>query len=95
MTPDEYKLLEETYHQHERDAILTRIAFLRNQLGEDINCFQFHLALKRDYPYAKAWYLDGDHILTEINGDLYDKSGMRACPFNDELQFKRAFGWDA
>lgn len=40
------------------------------------SCYQFYLILKQIYPQAVAWYSeDHDHIITCINGVLYDITG--------------------
>lgn len=39
-------------------------------------CLKFHLLLKAMYG-AKGWY-DGDHIISEIDGEYYDIDGVVA-----------------
>lgn len=51
-----------------------------NEYTIDINCFKFYQELKKEYPNAVAFY-DGDHILTMINGSLYDKTGCKMYNF--------------
>lgn len=40
------------------------------------SCYKFHLFLKSIYPKSKAFiHVDGDHIVTKINGSLFDIRG--------------------
>lgn len=38
-------------------------------------CFKTHLLLKAVYPQATGWY-NGEHILTQIDGEIYDIDGI-------------------
>jgi hypothetical protein len=59
---------------------LAFLAALRNlhpdlpRYGENGGCFRVHLALKAVFPGAVPLY-DGNHVVTRIDGKLYDISG--------------------
>lgn len=41
------------------------------------SCFQFHTFLLTFFPDGKPWMSDDkDHVVTEINGSLYDITGV-------------------
>jgi len=75
------------------DQVLAIIAEILREHGTQINCFIFHLKLKQHFPFAKPWHLTEGHILTEIEGKFYDKTGLIMHKM-DPLQFERAFFWD-
>jgi hypothetical protein len=74
------------------DQVKRAIAEILDEHGTDINCFTFHLELKNRFPFAEPWHLTEGHILTEIEGNYYDKSGL-VMHRMDPLQFERAFEW--
>ena len=58
-------------------------------------CYQFHLLLKKLYPQAEP-YIDENkwHVITEINGDFYDitgivdPTGFKSMTYEDHLDAK-------
>lgn len=62
-------------------------------------CFRFHLLLREVFPSAQPFY-DGNHVITEINGEYWDIRGRvdrDARHFwmkRDTLLYNRAFLWD-
>jgi len=88
----DYARALDTAHCELYDQVLAGVAEILKQHGEQINCFTFHLELKRRFPFAKPWHLIEGHILTEIEGKFYDKTGLVLHKM-DPLQFERAFGW--
>lgn len=38
-------------------------------------CLKFHQLLKDIYPRVNGWY-NGDHIISEIDGEFYDIDGI-------------------
>ena len=40
----------------------------------EINCFSLYLMIRRLYPAAIAWY-NNDHVITQIDGSMYDRRG--------------------
>jgi len=93
MNPAEYARLEDQARCARMSQVAEMTDWILSIHGPDINCFTFHLELKRKFPFAKAWY-DGGHVLTEIDGKMYDKTGVCLYPLNDAAQFERAFGWE-
>ncbi len=90
----EYAQLEDQAQCASLKQVARATAWILARLGEDVNCFTFHLELKRQFPHAKAWHLTDGHILTEIDGRMYDKTGLALHRFNDPARFARAFDWD-
>ena len=80
-------------HCEKHDEVTAVITEILQQYGTKINCFTFHLELKSHFAFASPWHLTEGHILTEIEGKFYDKTGLVMYKM-DPLQFERAFGWD-
>ena len=45
--------------------------------SESGGCLKFHILLLRIFPEASGWY-NSDHVLTEIDGVMYDIDGIYA-----------------
>lgn len=54
------------------------------------SCYQFYLILKQVYPQSTPWYsADHDHVITCINGVLYDITG--ALIVDDSYDYLRNY----
>ena len=45
------------------------------EYGFEIQCFAFHRLLKTQFPEALPYY-NGDHVVSLIEGELFDMSGL-------------------
>lgn len=65
-------------NSHDPDyAIHECVLEIINQVVEvapSVNCFYLYTQLKFYFPEARCWGSQ-DHVVTEINGSLYDKTG--------------------
>ncbi len=89
----DYARIEDQAQSVSMKMVARATAWILSRHGKGINCFTFHLELKRQFPHAKCWHLTDGHILTEINGRMYDKSGLALHLFDDPARFERAFEW--
>lgn len=84
-----------------KQYVLKFISTIRNSfIGADYvytngSCFQFYRILKCVFPQAIAYY-NGDHIVSMIDGRMYDVNGEIECSssflplsdYHNEEQFK-------
>lgn len=72
------------------DEVREVVRALAADWPEHKTCYDFHIALKKIYPTAKA-YADGDHVTSCIAGCLWDKNGCRVYPLSMEPKVKAAY----
>lgn len=92
--PDEYARIEDDARCASIKKVKEVIEWVLSIHGDDVNCFVFHCELKRHFPLATCWHMTEGHILTEIDGFFWDKTGLRLHRFADAARFTRAFDWD-
>jgi len=86
-----YELLEQRARDETSERVETAIKEFKVKWGDNINCMNLHLELKNRWPRAQFWRDDG-HVLTEIDGMLFDQSGILFTRMTTTDQgFKRAF----
>jgi len=75
------------------DKTTNRVNEIAKSMPKDVNCFTFYLRLKHEFPQAKPLY-NGNHILTLIDNNLYDKTGCVFYNLEQEPRiFNQAFTW--
>lgn len=91
-----YQNLWQHAKAREQEEVINAINTAIEKYGPDINCAMLHRYLKKRFPFAVCWG-SVDHILTEIGGCLYDKSGLvaeRVAPEGVPPHwFKSSFKW--
>ncbi len=79
--------------------ILSQIEAIRNSRADNAHyfsnggCWQFFEILRAFYPEAQPW-TDGDHVVTRIDGKLYDIGGTVYEPMG-RSEIKTAHRWQA
>jgi len=82
--------------ERQHEEVLAAIDQALQVYGPMINCALLHRYLKLRFPYAECWG-SVDHVMTEIGGRLYAKSGMVAEKVSLCTEpphwFKKSFRW--
>lgn len=76
------------------DLVKQETKKILDRRGENINCFDFYLAMKKVFPDAIAFY-NGNHIITMIGACLYDKDGLKYYPLKllEPEKYNNAHTW--